>query len=58
MGISILGIILFHCDPPFISVFTHFCGLWGVAIFLFLSGFGCAYALKKYSTGGFFYQTL
>lgn len=49
-----LGIIFFHFGPAFISFIMDLCGLWGVDLFLFLSGFGCAYALKKYNTDRFF----
>lgn len=43
MGVAMLMVILFHCGiPPF-----KYFGYWGVDVFLFLSGFGIYYALKK-----------
>lgn len=57
MGLSMISIILFHHGwtiiPGITAFFSRF-GLWGVDIFLFLSGFGCAYALEKYTTSVFF----
>lgn len=56
MGLAMIGIVCFHHGwtviPGFTAFFSRF-GLWGVDIFLFLSGFGCVYALNKYSTGEF-----
>ena len=50
-------VVCFHHDwiiiPGFTAIFSRF-GLWGVDIFLFLSGFGCVYALKKYKISKFF----
>lgn len=52
MGLAMLAIVLFHHGwviiPGVTAIFSRF-GLWGVDIFLFLSGFGCVYALDKYS---------
>ncbi len=48
-----ISIVLFHHGwivvPGITAVFSRF-GLWGVDVFLFLSGFGCVYALNKYTT--------
>jgi len=56
MGLAMVAIVLFHHSftiiPGITAVFSRF-GLWGVDTFLFLSGFGCVYALDKYSTGVF-----
>lgn len=61
MGLSILGVVLFHISPWFnnslLSLFAHF-GLWGVDVFLFLSGFGCVFALKKYSIRTFWIRRI
>lgn len=49
MGIAILCIILFHqrfFSNDFSSFFRHF-GFLGVDVFLFVSGFGIYYSLKK-----------
>lgn len=52
MGLAMIAIILFHHGwaiiPGVTAFFSRF-GLWGVDIFLFLSGFGCVYALNKYT---------
>ena len=52
MGLAMIAIIMFHCSftiiPGITAVFSRF-GLWGVDVFMFLSGFGCAYALNKTS---------
>lgn len=57
MGLAMVGIILFHHGwvvvPGVTAVFSRF-GLWGVDVFLFLSGFGCVYALNKYTVSTFF----
>lgn len=56
MGIAMLAIVFFHHGWQVIPLFTGITsrfGLWGVDIFLFLSGFGCVYALNKYSTSVF-----
>ncbi len=57
MGLAMIAIVLFHHGwtviPGVTAFFSRF-GLWGVDIFLFLSGFGCVYALQKYSTGKFY----
>lgn len=56
MGLAMIAIILFHHGwtiiPGITAFFSRF-GLWGVDIFLFLSGFGCVYALNKYTTAVF-----
>lgn len=56
MGLAMIGIVCFHHGwaviPGFTAFFSRF-GLWGVDIFLFLSGFGCVYALNKYNTTTF-----
>lgn len=61
MGIAMIAIVCFHHGwtviPGFTAVFSRF-GLWGVDIFLFLSGFGCVYALNKYSTTTFWHRRL
>lgn len=53
MGIAMIGVVLFHHDwcviPGMTAISSRF-GLWGVDVFLFLSGFGCVYALDKYTT--------
>lgn len=57
MGLAMIAIIFFHHGwavvPGFTAFFSRF-GLWGVDVFLFLSGFGCVYALNKYTTTKFF----
>lgn len=56
MGLSMIAIILFHCNfavIPGITAIVNKFGLWGVDIFLFLSGFGCSYALNKNQCGEF-----
>lgn len=61
MGIAMIAIILFHHDwtiiPGVTAFFSRF-GLWGVDIFLFLSGFGCVYALNKYSRNAFWLKRI
>lgn len=56
MGLAMIAIVCFHHGwmviPGFTAFFSRF-GLWGVDIFLFLSGFGCVYALNKYSVTRF-----
>lgn len=56
-----IAVVCFHHDwvviPGFTAVFSRF-GLWGVDIFLFLSGFGCVYALNKYKTSFFFLKRI
>lgn len=51
-----IGVVCCHYGwsviPGFTAFFSRF-GSWGVDIFLFLSGFGCVYALNKYSTSIF-----
>jgi len=57
MGLAMISVVLFHHGwtivPGITAFFSRF-GLWGVDIFLFLSGFGCVYALNKYSINQFF----
>ena len=57
MGLAMIAVVCFHHGwtviPGFTAVFSRF-GLWGVDIFLFLSGFGCVYALNKYTVSTFF----
>lgn len=54
MGFATIGVVLFHfyywIKPSLIASFFAHYGHWGVDIFLFLSGFGCAFALKKYDS--------
>lgn len=61
MGIAMIAIILFHHGwtiiPGVTAFFSRF-GLWGVDIFLFLSGFGCVYALNKYSRNAFWLKRI
>lgn len=56
MGLAMLAVVFFHHGwviiPGFTAFFSRF-GLWGVDIFLFVSGFGCVYALKKYTVSEF-----
>ena len=52
MGFAMISIMLFH-QPfffrnPFVDFF-HLFGYWGVEVFLFVSGFGIVYSLKKNS---------
>lgn len=52
MGFAMISIMLFH-QPfffrnPFVDFF-HLFGYWGVEVFLFVSGFGVVYSLKKNS---------
>ena len=51
MGFSIISIMLFHQQwinfPPFNAF--HIWGHYGVDIFLFVSGFGLAFSINKYS---------
>lgn len=49
MGVSMMIIMLFHqhfVERPLFEPISTF-GLWGVDIFMFVSGFGCAYSIKK-----------
>lgn len=61
MGIAMIAIILFHHGwtiiPGVTAFFSRF-GLWGVDIFVFLSGFGCVYALNKYSRNAFWLKRI
>ena len=61
MGLAMIAIIIFHHGftviPGITAFFSRF-GLWGVDVFLFLSGFGCVYALKKYATTTFYKKRL
>lgn len=43
MGMAMMLIILYHCGVYPFKMF----GYWGVDVFLFLSGFGIFFALKK-----------
>lgn len=43
MGIAMVMVILFHCGVYPFSLF----GYWGVDVFLFLSGFGICFSLRK-----------
>lgn len=56
MGIAMLSIMLFHQEflsvPPFNAF--HYCGYWGVEIFLFLSGMGMVNSLNSHSTREFY----
>lgn len=56
MGMAMLGVMVFHqmWFRSYIFRPLSICGLWGVDIFQFLSGFGCVYALNKYTTSIFF----
>lgn len=54
MGVAMVCILLFHGPYlPGISNFFYRFGLWGVDLFLFVSGFGCSYAIKKSSVPKF-----
>lgn len=61
MGLAMIAVVLFHHGwtiiPGVTAFFSRF-GLWGVDIFLFLSGFGCVYALGKYDKGQFYVKRL
>ncbi|MBD5415806.1 MAG: acyltransferase [Bacteroides sp.] len=61
MGLAMIAVVCFHHGwvviPGFTAVFSRF-GLWGVDVFLFLSGFGCVYALNKYSVLQFYKKRL
>lgn len=49
MGISMIIIMLFHqhfVERALFNPVSTF-GLWGVDIFMFVSGYGCAYSIKK-----------
>lgn len=49
MGLSIIGILLYHqyfVHDIWLQVFVRFGG-WGVEIFMFLSGLGITYSLKR-----------
>lgn len=52
MGCAMIAIMLFH-QPFFYSNplvdFFHLYGFWGVEVFLFVSGFGVVYSLRKNS---------
>lgn len=50
MGLSIIVIFFYHLQFS-VDVYKPFwyCGQFGVDVFLFVSGFGCVYALRKYS---------
>lgn len=60
MGLAMISIVIFHHGgahwyiniPKITPFFAHY-GYWGVDIFLFLSGFGCVYALHKYTNSIF-----
>jgi len=61
MGLAMVGIVIFHHGwvvVPGITAFFYRFGLWGVDLFLCLSGFGCVYALNKYTTSIFFLRRL
>lgn len=61
MGLAMIAVVLFHHGwvvIPGITAFFYRFGLWGVDIFLFLSGFGCVYALNKYAVGKFLKRRL
>lgn len=51
MGLAMLSIMLFHQQfvgqgSLFFALF-HFCGHWGVDVFMFLSGMGCYFSYRK-----------
>lgn len=57
MGLAMIAILLYHhgyCIIPGITAFFSRFGLFGVDIFLFLSGFGCVFALSKTTPSVFF----
>lgn len=57
MGIAMISIILFHYETlaiPYISFIFFRFGHWGVDIFLFLSGWGCVFALEKHNLRRFY----
>ena len=57
MGCAMIAILLVH-QPFFFGNyfvdFFHMYGLWGVELFLFVSGFGIVYSLKKNTTKKFY----
>lgn len=59
MGIAMISVVMFHerlFPTFFLTTLFRLFGCWGVDVFLFLSGFGCAYAMRKY-TASVFYKT-
>lgn len=59
MGIAMISVVMFHerlLPTFFLTTLFRLFGCWGVDIFLFLSGFGCAYAMRKYMAS-FFLKT-
>lgn len=54
MGLAIIFIMLFHLQTEDFGWFSFVCnyyGLWGVDVFLFLSGFGIVYSLRRWQPG-------
>ncbi len=54
MGLAMLSIMLFHQQfvgaGSLFFAFFHFCGHWGVDVFMFLSGMGCYFSYRKTQT--------
>lgn len=61
MGCAMIAIMLFH-QPFFYSNplvdFFHLYGFWGVEVFLFVSGFGVVYSLRKNSLKQYYINSL
>ena len=57
MGFAMISIMLFHqsfiYNNPIVHVY-HLMGYWGVEVFLFLSGMGIVYSLKKNSVATYY----
>lgn len=57
MGIAMISVMLVHqlffYGNPFVDFF-HLYGLWGVDVFLFVSGFGLVHSLRKNSISTFY----
>ena len=57
MGIAMISVMLVHqlffYGNPFVDFF-HLYGLWGVDVFLFVSGFGMVHSLRKNSISTFY----
>ena len=54
MGAAILFIMFFHLQSGHFGWWSNFCncyGLWGVDVFMFLSGYGIAHSLRSWGRG-------